>query len=365
MENIDKLLSELKHLVELDNKRKEASRKRGENYNIFSVLKMESAEMETHSAFLASLLNPNGDHGVKNAFLEEFIRSMSMEDLDIDAANCTVSVEFYTGNGRLDILMADNTAHKAVIIENKIYAGDQEAQIKRYHDYAIANFKGGFRLFYLTLDGHCPSEKSLQGLPETAFTCISYRDNILPWLEQCAQIAFNKPVVRETINQYITLIRNLTGMNSEEDIKNDIIKLMSTEENFQAAALVAYNFREIKKRIVYENLKPQLKEKIKAVQGCNILDENFKFGEGPYSSIRIGVASWQQAVIRFEFEKYNGTDGLIYGIHWPKGRPANIKINGFKLNNNWAWHNFPEPYFWWGENTFKDIFNGKVAEAFI
>lgn len=70
MDNIQNLLSKIHHLVELDNKQKEEARKRGENYNIFSVLRMETAEMETHSAFLASLLNPDGDYGMKDAFLE-------------------------------------------------------------------------------------------------------------------------------------------------------------------------------------------------------------------------------------------------------------------------------------------------------
>lgn len=73
IENIQNLLSKIQQLVELDNKQKEEARKRGEKYNIFSVLRMETAEMETHSAFLASLLNPDGDHGMKDAFLESFI----------------------------------------------------------------------------------------------------------------------------------------------------------------------------------------------------------------------------------------------------------------------------------------------------
>ena len=35
-------------------------------------------------------------------------------------------------------------------------------EMKRYHDYAIANYKAGFRLLYLTLDGHEP----LTGVPQ-------------------------------------------------------------------------------------------------------------------------------------------------------------------------------------------------------
>jgi hypothetical protein len=134
MENIQNLLSKIRLPVELDNKQKEEARKRGENYNIFRVLRMETAEMETHSAFLASLLNPDGDHGMKDAFLESFIAKTGCADLNLVADRCAVQVEHFTGDGRIDILIADNLEHKAIVIENKIYAGDQNAQLKRYHN---------------------------------------------------------------------------------------------------------------------------------------------------------------------------------------------------------------------------------------
>ena len=147
MENIQKLLSNIRHLVELDNEQKEDARNRGEHFNVFSVLRMETAEMETHSAFLASLLNPDGDHGMKDAFLESFIAKTGCADLNLVADRCAVQVEHFTGDGRIDILIADNLEHKAIVIENKIYASDQDAQLKRYHNYATANYKEGFRYF--------------------------------------------------------------------------------------------------------------------------------------------------------------------------------------------------------------------------
>ena len=363
MENIQNLLSKIRRHVELDNKQKEEARKRGEHFNVFSVLRMETAEMETHSAFLASLLNPDGDHGMKNAFLESFIAKTGCADLNLVTERCIVQVEHFTGDGRIDILIADNLEHKAIVIENKIYASDQDAQLKRYHNYATANYKEGFRLLYLTLDGDDPSDDSRKGLSDTDFYCISYRNDILPWLEQCAREAYNKPLVRETINQYISLIKNLTGMNSEDNIKNAIVDLMANQENFQTAALVASNFQEIKKQIVYTVFKPQLEDKLKELPECTL--SHFDYGEGAYSSIGIEVEYWHNALIVFEFDKYGGTDGLVYGINWPAGRPQDIKLSNYRHNGNWLWKNFPEPYYWWNSDTFEDIFNGKVADAFI
>ena len=43
---------------------------KGENFNIFSVLNMESNENATHSAFLGEILNPRGSHLFKTKFLE-------------------------------------------------------------------------------------------------------------------------------------------------------------------------------------------------------------------------------------------------------------------------------------------------------
>ena len=363
MDNIQNLLSEIRHLVELDNKQKEEARKRGENYNIFSVLRVETAEMGTHSAFLASLLNPDGDHGMRDKFLEFFIAKTECGDLQLKTSNCTVEVEHFTGDGRIDILITDKNASKAIVIENKIYADDQPSQMKRYYDYATNNYKNGFHLLYLTLDEHEPSSESRKDLSADDFMCVSYRNNILPWLGQCARIAYDKPLVRETINQYISLIKSLTGMTSQDDIKEKVINMMATKENFQTAALVASNFVEIKKRIINEVLKPQLEERLKEIPECSI-SSDFGYGEGNYSGIDIKNSLWKKAKIRFEFEKYSGTEALAYGINWPEGRPSNIIIHGFTLNNNWAYRNHPQ-YYWWGENTINDIFNGKVADALM
>lgn len=365
MENIENLLSKIRHLVELDKKQTEEARKRGENYNIFSVLRIETAEMETHSAFLASLLNPDGDHGMKDHPLKAFIEKTDCNGLQLDATNCAVEVEHFTGDGRIDILITDNSTRKAIVIENKIYAGDQDAQMKRYYDYASANYKGGFRLLYLTLDGHEPSSGSLKDLSNDDFICISYQNDILPWLEQCAKDAYDKPLVRETINQYNLLIKSLTNMNSQENIKEDIIKLMSTKENFPIATMVANNFNEIRKRIVYEVLKPQLEERLKALPECAI--SHFSYGEGNYSPIIFSVSNWQFGEIYYEFGQYDGTSSLTYGINdrSPDKKLLNVEIgNGFGHNANWVAHK-QFTYYSWNTDTFNDIFNGKVSDAFI
>jgi hypothetical protein len=48
----------------------------GENFNIFSVLRIEHYEETTHSRFIAELLNPNGCHGKGVLFLNEFLEKI-------------------------------------------------------------------------------------------------------------------------------------------------------------------------------------------------------------------------------------------------------------------------------------------------
>ena len=376
MDNIKTLLQKVQHLIALDKQRKEEARKRGERYNIFSVLGIETSEVQTHSAFLASLLNPDGNHGVGNAFLDAFVREMNIGDLQLDTTNSQVRVEYVTGDGRIDILIYDNNK-KAIIIENKIYAGDQYEQLKRYDDYAKQQFTKGYRLLYLTLDGHKPSEDSTKDLEDNQYLRLAYNNNmnvcdeeysnsdnvisqdILHWLEECVKIAYNKPLVRETIIQYQSLIKTLTGMNSENETKQEIIKLFATKENYETAALIADNIREIKKHLVYSIVEPEIKSKLP--KKCSLL--RFDYDKGNWSSIIIGVEGWEKARIAFEFEK-GGNTSLVYGIHWPNGRPNTFELSSFRKNDKWIWRDVKK-YNDWDTRTIMDIFDGKVSNMFV
>ena len=65
--NLKKLLLDAKRISD---HQEEISTLKGENFNVFSILKMESKENETHSAFLGELLNPKGSHGFGSLFLK-------------------------------------------------------------------------------------------------------------------------------------------------------------------------------------------------------------------------------------------------------------------------------------------------------
>lgn len=103
-----------------------------------------------------------------------------------------------TEGGRID--MTITVGSWLLIIENKIYAQDQDRQLLRYANYAKSSPKD-YMLLYLTLDGKNASDRSTtdaQG--NTAeYTPLSYKEHILAWLHQCVSMAYGKPLVRETL----------------------------------------------------------------------------------------------------------------------------------------------------------------------
>ena len=223
---IKSLLEKTKPIVAENKRIREEREARGDFFNVFSILGMEHYEVSTHSAFLAELLNPNGSHGKKGAFLKMFVEAMPPHDTDkatLNADDAKVCTEMSTAEGRIDIIIEFHGSY-AIIIENKIYAGDQELQLERYRNYAEKAYRG-FTLFYLTLDGREPSEWSTGEKQDNPYwTCISYRDNIKKWLQKCAEISGEN--IKATIRQYIALIDKLTGQEMEDKMKEELTNLM-------------------------------------------------------------------------------------------------------------------------------------------
>lgn len=208
---------------------------KGENYNLFKVIDMTSNETSVHSAFLADLLNPKGLHHIGDVFLrlftDEFLNGMSFstETAIVEREKYIGPVTATTG-GRLDIIVTD-ADRKAIIIENKIYASDQENQLIRYHNYAEKN-TSEHKLFYLSLDGTVHDEDKTakhdnkELIEEEHYFTISYESDILKWLEQCREKVVNKPLIREGISHYINLIKHLTNQTISKEMEKDLKDLI-------------------------------------------------------------------------------------------------------------------------------------------
>ena len=255
MKNIESILKQISEIVVKEKTQQEEKRKRGENFNIFSVLGLSTSEVRLHSAFLGELLNPDGDHGLGSKFLEAFIDSIINRvepEFEIDTKTCKVSVEYpigeiledYTEGGRIDLLIRDDKNH-AIVIENKIYAADQKKQLLRYQNYAKKNFQE-YILLYLTLDGKEADKYSTDN--KVDYQCISYKNEILSWLNQCISISALFPKVREIIAQYKLNLEQLLGSVSENNEKT-IIDFLIKESNIEATMSICHYKDEIDKKI--------------------------------------------------------------------------------------------------------------------
>ena len=254
-----------KHLLSnvaiIINKYTEIARITGENFNIFKTLGLSTNEVRTHSAFIGELLNPNGSHDLGDIFLIAFLETLKdlqkFDDLNnFKTENCKIYIEQFIGNitedyeegGQIDIILVDENNY-AIIIENKIHATDQKNQLLRYYKYGITNHRDKFKLFYLNLDEdpNKPSSESLGRLSENDFIKISYSNEIICWLEVCKEKAVNHSTLRETITQYLNLIKYLTNNTINNKMKNEIIEsMMMNEDTLKASFEISKNLNEVK-----------------------------------------------------------------------------------------------------------------------
>lgn len=291
-----------------------------EPFNVFELCGVWSTEMR-HSAILRELLDPQGMHGFKTKFLEAFFKQIGLE---FNPNGCRAKTEVACSNGRMDIVIS--SGDMALVIENKIYASDQEKQLERYSDWLNDQKKHNKELntalLYLTLDGHEASNAK-----NIDYQRISYRNDILQWLDKCIEEIFKNSFfakdnktnpfakskidernafVKKLLLQYKELIQNLTGMDMDPEMKNKISGVItSNEENYLAAVYIAQTFNDCHQRIIQE-----IAEECKGDMICKM--------ERPDTDGRIGFSYTlkedQQYKLLFEFQKGNYKE-LCYGLH--------------------------------------------------
>lgn len=389
MNDIINILNQVRIVSQKIKEQRKEKFERGESFNIFNDLGFMSDEVHLHSMFLANLLNPKGSHGQRGKFLEAFLKmlqksfpAISADSLELDTAIASVEVEKYIGRqtdsegGRIDIYLTDSK--HSIIIENKIYAGDQHHQMLRYWNYGMSQ-KGNdteksFVLIYLTLDGCSPSKDSLgEDLKENDIVCLSYKNDIRGWLDRCVELSSRTPLVRETINQYISTIDILTN-NVMEDNK-ELLDILSKEENLDAIYDIANNKNIVVNRFINEVFIPKLRDLAES-KGLTMGDnctENWM--EESWAGASFYNPKWKYLKLAFEFE-HKGLGFLIFGFR-PKDEDG-VKREDVKdwekvqknystkdvNNQSWIWKDFNGNQYWDNASGIKDLLNGKTLNDF-
>ena len=247
----------LLHSVSLVNKKyQEISKITGENFNIFNVLNLQNEETK-HSKIIAELLNPKGSHDCNDIFLNAFLDCLSNQifncKVNLNTQKVRVNIEEYIGKvnekgdegGRVDIVINDGSS--AIVIENKIFASDQDKQLLRYKN----QFKNGI-ILYLTLNGRVASEESSVSLkPNEDYYSVSYDNFIVTWITKCRELAITKPYIREILSQYIDTINLLNNQSKNKQMTEEILDLMFKDESsFESAKKIADEFEKAKALIL-------------------------------------------------------------------------------------------------------------------
>ena len=238
MRNMQDFLDKANKIAELYEKIEKES---GELFNLFSILDRETDEEKTHSALIAELLNPQGSHGQGNIFLKLFVGLLSnkkqisvyWENANIPTISQIDKIQVYTELNigkyrekecRLDILLINGEWQ--VLIENKFNAKQGKEQLERYSDYLKEAYAKNKLLIYLTKTGEkYKSEELSKG---TNYFCLTYKDDILDWLNECEKYCKNKPILEQSLSQYINLIKRETNQTANSKMKNEIQELIDS-----------------------------------------------------------------------------------------------------------------------------------------
>jgi hypothetical protein len=329
----------------------ELKRLRGDGFNIFSILKMDHYENETHSAFLGELLNPKGSHSKKSIFLRLFLDLVSYKgNLDVD--NASVVLEKDIGSvdhdrktgGRIDIYIFDHSGN-SISLENKIYAGDQDNQIARY----VNHNKEKNTVYYLTLEGEQASASSKRDLEEERdYFVISYRSTILYWLQQCHKESVDSPILRETISQYINLIKKLTNQLDDSKMKDEIEELI--KNNYTASKALVAHVQNVEVKITH-TLLSEMKDLIEAELGHGwhvSVDSDLS---QPWTGLHIKRDDWNDMEVKLEGYSKMPWGNNYYGIVAPdfkydrsivvKKLSSITMLHGvFKTSKHWPYYQY-------------------------
>jgi len=394
--NMTEIESLLKEVSIIQKKYDEIAAITGENFNIFSIMNMETDEVKTHSAIIGELLNPMGSHSQGSVFLDLFIdhlknkfNDISHQYIKLDKFNnlvneriCerTISINNnwadVTG-GRIDIILEDEK--QICIIETKIDAINQDYQLIRYHNYAVKKNKL-FYVFYLTKDGKSLDnekeylqntyleDKSLpdvhiegfnfhyekkdeykqrlienigkSNIHQCLYYPISFEVDIKNWLEKCLEKTVSLPIIRETLLQYVNLIKKITNQTTNNKMSNEIVESM--KGNVISSFEISKNIEPLKSNLYYEFMDCIKQYAFNNKMTINTDWEKKDAAFGLFLKPEAWKNSCFQICIIFESKNYRG---LYVGVSYlPEINSEDknklrkkFKEYGFQENDWWIW----------------------------
>ncbi len=342
---MSKEIDEIDEFIELFNDFKniqQQQKMRGLNdFNIFTTVLKKHDEVRLHSRFLTFLLDPNANHCQGDLFLNLFLQEIGLKDFFTDLNDCTAYGEYEN----IDIYISDGNKH--IIIENKIWAGDQKKQIKRYiktiNDENEELDNDNIVVVYLSVDRKTPSNYSLfnsekeckNGFAvegekligkgdckeqEYQFINLNYNNQISKWLEKSHQQIANITNLSVGITQYQEVIAKLYGKYKEKvmDLKEYLKNKENKAELVQTMGYISEEYQDYRVKVIHEFFEKSiklLKDKFKQDENWQVKEvgDKLKTGKSYDFPLRIRQNENSKVLFGFEFDSRNYHDST-FGI---------------------------------------------------
>lgn len=302
------------------------------------------------SEIIAWMLNPKGSHGQGARFLEALLSQIGIAWDTQSCINATVQTEESThALRRIDILVKSNG--RALAIENKPWADDQDKQVFDYLAYLDDLFPARHCLIYLSSDGSDPSDKSIpsreakQRRNNRQLLTMGYKD-LLPWIATCKSEC-RADRVTVFLDEFALYIQQhflgIEDMNENDQIVSAITR---SSEMLKSALQVIAAADSIKLSLI-----KKFEEQIEAaLVGSGWRMESSLQKSGRWTGVSIRYNSIDNHRFRIEFETTWRSD-LAYGIASAKDDPLHNKITDVvtlelgraKSSPTWPWYRITSP----------------------
>lgn len=181
-------------------------------FNIFKLLHLETRADEIHTPLLASLLDPQGNHGQRHLFLMAFIHTMAQSqeyfpvpEGEIDKYQWFVAAHKYIGHGTLDIVLSCPAMSYQVAIRNRIYTEDEDDELRRYFNWLEDNRDSYQQQALVILT---PTGEVLENIDPHSYFTASYHGHVADMFRK-ALPGISASHLREIILQYLDIVRKI------------------------------------------------------------------------------------------------------------------------------------------------------------
>ena len=254
--------------------------------NILNIIEMDTKEASAHAKILEFLLDCKWETNEKETLFTSFLGKVlgfsKTKIKEFLKEKFSISREHMIKDGRIDFVIESESL--CIAIEMKIYASDGDRQIERYENYCKSRGKD-YKIFYLTLDGHEPSEISIENSKNSKVECISFEENILPWLEESLNYLKKEKYKYSFILQYIGAIKNLI------DIEEANMEILNTFEEMKTTKFLNDRFKEKIQSIIVEFVEGIDKNIEKKLKDKEILKEDSFCYSGTYNFYKNGTGT--------------------------------------------------------------------------